>query len=53
MSPFGALTKSAFADIKNALMAIPNLISLVVLSGVVVAETRTYFWRRDLEGTEN
>ena len=31
------------ADIFNALMAIPNLIALVVLSGVVVTETRSYF----------
>ena len=31
------------ADIFNGLMAIPNLIALVVLSGVVVAETKIYF----------
>ena len=31
------------ADIFNGLMAIPNLIALVVLSGVVVAETKVYF----------
>lgn len=31
------------ADIFNALMAIPNLIALLLLSGVVVAETRQYF----------
>ena len=30
------------ADITNALMAIPNLISLLVLTDVVVAETRKY-----------
>ena len=30
------------ADIFNGLMAIPNLIALVALSGVVVAETKTY-----------
>src|SRR3954469_14322985 len=30
------------ADIFNALMAIPNLIGLVFLSGVVVAETRSF-----------
>ena len=29
------------ADLLNALMAIPNLISLVALAGVIVAETRT------------
>lgn len=32
----------AFADIANALMAIPNLISLIVLNGVIVAETNKY-----------
>ena len=31
------------ADIVNGLMAIPNLIALLVLSGVVVRETRLYF----------
>ncbi len=34
-----------FADIFNGLMAIPNLIALVVLNGVVVAESRSYFKR--------
>jgi AGCS family alanine or glycine:cation symporter len=33
-----------FADIANALMAIPNLIALILLSGVVVAETRKHLW---------
>lgn len=32
-----------FSDIANALMALPNLVSLIVLSGVVAAETRRYF----------
>ena len=31
------------ADIVNGLMAIPNLIALLGLSGVVVAETKSYF----------
>lgn len=31
------------ADIFNALMALPNLIAIIALSGVVVAETRAYF----------
>lgn len=31
------------ADIFNALMAIPNLIALLALSGVIVAETRAFF----------
>lgn len=34
----------SFADIFNGLMAIPNLISLIALSGVLVAETRKYVW---------
>lgn len=33
------------ADIFNALMAIPNLIALLSLSGVVVAESKSYFSR--------
>jgi len=32
----------SFADIANALMAIPNLIALLALNGVLVAETRKY-----------
>ena len=39
----------SFADIANGLMAIPNLISLIVLSGVIVAETREYLWNKNLE----
>ena len=35
------------ADITNALMAIPNLISLIVLAGVVVKETDRYLWSGD------
>lgn len=38
-----------FADIANGLMAIPNLISLLALSGVLVAETRTYLWEGRLD----
>lgn len=36
------------ADIFNGLMAIPNLIALVALNGVIVAETRSYFKRLNL-----
>ena len=32
-----------FADIVNGLMAIPNCVSLIVLSGIVAKETKTYF----------
>ena len=37
------------ADCMNALMAIPNLISLLALSGIIVHETRKYLWRDRLE----
>jgi AGCS family alanine or glycine:cation symporter len=36
----------AFADIANGLMAVPNLIALLALAPVVVAETRTHLWDR-------
>ncbi|WP_104709110.1 alanine/glycine:cation symporter family protein [Helicobacter felis] len=43
----GALTKLEFvwnfSDIANALMAIPNLIALLLLHKVVLAETKSYF----------
>lgn len=45
---FGAIVQLAvvwnLADLTNALMAVPNLISLIGLSGVLVAETRKYLW---------
>lgn len=34
-----------FADIMNGLMTIPNLISLILLSGILVKETRKHLWR--------
>ena len=34
-----------FSDVTNGLMALPNLIGLLLLSGVVVLETRDYFAR--------
>lgn len=36
-----------FSDIANGLMALPNLIGLLLLSGVIVKETRAYFARPD------
>ena len=43
----GAISKLdivwAFADIMNGLMAIPNLIGLLGLGGIVAAETKNYF----------
>ena len=37
------------ADCMNALMAIPNLLSLLFLSGIIVHETRKYLWRDRLD----
>ena len=37
----------------NALMAIPNLISLLCLSGIIVHETRNYLWRGQLDREMN
>ena len=37
------------ADCMNALMAIPNLLSLLFLSGVLVKETRHYLWEDRLD----
>lgn len=38
------------SDLANGLMAIPNLISLLALSGVIVSETKKYLWNDNLEG---
>ncbi len=38
------------ADIVNGLMAIPNLIGLIGLSGVIINETRQYFNNLDKDG---
>ena len=50
---FGAVTQLAvvwnFADLTNALMALPNIVSLVCLSGVIAAETKKYLWENRLD----
>lgn len=50
---FGAVIKLAvvwnLADLTNALMAIPNLVSLLMLSGVIAAETKKYLWNNRLD----
>ena len=35
----------------NALMAIPNLVALLLLSGVVAKETQKYLWADRLDDT--
>lgn len=37
------------ADCMNALMAIPNLLCLLFLSGVLVKETHKYLWQKQLD----
>ncbi|MCR4765715.1 MAG: sodium:alanine symporter family protein [Bacteroidaceae bacterium] len=37
------------ADCMNALMVIPNLISLICLSGVIINETQKYLWSGQLD----
>lgn len=41
------------ADIANALMAIPNMISLIFLSGIIAKETQKYLWENRLDETED
>ncbi|MDR2466199.1 MAG: amino acid carrier protein [Prevotellaceae bacterium] len=38
-----------FADITNGLMAIPNLVALILLSGVIAAETKKYIKGDDID----
>ena len=40
------------ADIANALMALPNIISLIFLSGMIAKETQKYLWEDRLDETE-
>lgn len=46
---FGAVRSLDFvwtlSDVMNGLMALPNLVGLLLLSGVIAAETRSYFQR--------
>ncbi len=52
--PLGAVWELDFvwklADMLNALMALPNLIALILLSPVIFRLTRKYFKRQDLSG---
>lgn len=41
------------ADSMNALMAIPNLLSLLLLSGVIASDTRKYLWNNRLDEKGN
>ena len=39
----------SFSDVANGLMAVPNLISLLALNGVIVKETHDYLWSGNLD----
>jgi AGCS family alanine or glycine:cation symporter len=39
----------SFADIANGLMAVPNLVSLIALRGVIVEETQRHLWNAPAE----
>ncbi|MDD6438497.1 MAG: sodium:alanine symporter family protein [Prevotella sp.] len=41
------------SDCMNAFMAVPNLISLIGLSGIIVHETRKYLWRGRLDSMDD
>ena len=38
-----------FSDLMNGLMAFPNLVSILLLSGVIVKETKHYLWDKHLD----
>lgn len=38
-----------FSDLMNGLMAFPNLVALLALSGVIVKETKKYLWDDNLD----
>ena len=41
------------SDLMNAMMAIPNLIALLLLSGVIARETDYYLWKGNLDQEAN
>ncbi len=49
----GSVMKLSFvwdlADSMNAMMAIPNLVALILLSRVIVSETQKYLWEKRLD----
>ena len=40
------------SDITNALMAVPNIIVVLLLSGMIARETKHYVWEKNLEETD-
>ncbi|MDO4710959.1 MAG: sodium:alanine symporter family protein [Peptostreptococcaceae bacterium] len=54
---FGSVVANAFvwdvSDTFNALMAIPNLVSLILLSPIIVSETKKYLWENKLDTVDD
>lgn len=50
---YGCVASNAFvwdlSDTFNAMMAIPNLVALLLLSPVIVSETKKYLWENNLD----
>ncbi|MDD5010934.1 MAG: sodium:alanine symporter family protein [Phycisphaerae bacterium] len=42
-----------FSDAMNALMAVPSLIVIICLNGVIVRETRKYLWEKRIDSFED
>ena len=42
-------TFSPISDITNALMAVPNIIVVLLLSGMIARETKHYVWDKNLD----
>ena len=40
------------SDIMNAFMAVPNLIAVLLLSGIIWKETKYYLWENHLDETD-
>ena len=40
------------AEVANAIMAVPNLLAVLLLSGVIVRETRKYLWSGRLDDVD-
>lgn len=41
-----------FSDLSNALMAIPNIVMMLALSGIIASETRKYLWNKNLDAPD-
>ncbi len=42
-----------FADFANGLMALPNLVCMIGLSGVLISQTRYYLWQNRLDDVDS